>query len=91
MTDTSNIWAKANQWLTRFDQDLLVTFIEEESSPTVRFVPFRNQGDVQRGLKIGPDLSDRASWTELSAGATKDGPITYLVKAVEVGVTAILQ
>jgi hypothetical protein len=80
ITDTSNIWGNRNPWLTRFDCELLVDFPYEDGCPSVRFVPFSNHGDSQRGLKPARTDSDRASWCELTLDASKDNPRPYDVR-----------
>lgn len=79
ITDTSNLWGNCNPWLTRFDCELLVEFSEVEGSPVVRFVPFAKDGAVQRGVAPGGSESDRASWCELTLGASKANPTTHNV------------
>ena len=79
ISDTTNLWGNRNPWLTRFDCELLVEFPEVEGSPIVRFVPFLNHGDSQKGVKRGGSDSDRASWCELTLGASKANPTTHNV------------
>jgi predicted RNase H-like nuclease len=71
-TDTSNIWGNENGWMNHFSNvDLFVTFLDVDDRPTLRFVPFGKDGDVQRRMKISEDVSQRARWAELAAGVSK--------------------
>lgn len=79
-SDTTNLWAAANPWLTRFDDMVLkVTFLDLPGRPVLRFVPFERHGSTQHGMKIEGAPVARALWARLTARGNQSTPPTYQV------------
>lgn len=82
--DTGNIYAQdGNQsWMDPkrcVGWRLSLTFVELDGEPTLNFVPFKKDGEKQRGMK--PEDGDtRLEWKFITEGASRIEPRVYKVR-----------
>jgi len=82
VTDTGNVWCRVNNWMLRDRCEgwsLRLRFQGTDGDPVLYFVPFRQHGCQQGGMKPRDD-DTRLEWEFITEGATRTTPLTYSVR-----------